>query len=536
VAKRVLLLLAFAVLAAGACLYAYIPPVPELFRLNKVCQEEGYYMAEFEYRMLGLAYYLDRGHYVKAITGLKRLHRRLATRDGLVRVPTSGDRNEEMAFYLGLQNPRTGAFMDDFYPLCVYHGPTENVLLHLGALADETGQPLRLRHPLRYLDEIGTPDRLRAFLDDVSTVGWVGSRFPQTSFHLARDLLSSYSGEGQAVGTIEKHGLYTFSPEWKQTLLQWFYENQDPGTGFWGPRLRGSGRLAKLDLNNTASIVKSFVDRNGKDIRPSFPLRYRDRVFASTLHAMSQPVPPVDDTDEWHEWRLKMGKGSYLLTRYLWKGATGENRTKARDLFEGYVRTLFERCFVRSEGAFSYYPDADHATVDGTGGGIGLFANLGALSAEKQRRLWGGPAETCTDLGSFRVSVLTDTVFAPLRGLDNTNSWRFYSRLPSQESSTGGVFGVHYPGATSVLDIAELVPGVRRWTHTTTQSMGNWVSREQILSRLADVRTEPVPVSRGEIPLKQMTDLLQEHGTLTVIGYDVLQVPRHRITFFLERS
>ena len=35
--------------------------IPDLFRLNKECQEEGYYMGEFEFKMLGLAYYLDKG-------------------------------------------------------------------------------------------------------------------------------------------------------------------------------------------------------------------------------------------------------------------------------------------------------------------------------------------------------------------------------------------------------------------------------------------------------------------------------------------
>jgi len=28
--------------------------------------EEGYYMGEFEWKMLGLAYYLDKGQYVRA--------------------------------------------------------------------------------------------------------------------------------------------------------------------------------------------------------------------------------------------------------------------------------------------------------------------------------------------------------------------------------------------------------------------------------------------------------------------------------------
>ena len=32
--------------------------IPDLFRLNKECQEEGYYMSEFEWKMLGGNHFL----------------------------------------------------------------------------------------------------------------------------------------------------------------------------------------------------------------------------------------------------------------------------------------------------------------------------------------------------------------------------------------------------------------------------------------------------------------------------------------------
>jgi hypothetical protein len=102
--------------------------IPSLFRLNKECQEEGYYMAEFEFKMLGIIYLLDHGQYAKAVSSVERLHGQLKTRKGLVKVPKLADKGEEMDFYLGLQNPRTGAFMDDSYPYCTWEGPTGNVL------------------------------------------------------------------------------------------------------------------------------------------------------------------------------------------------------------------------------------------------------------------------------------------------------------------------------------------------------------------------------------------------------------------------
>lgn len=367
-------------------------------------------------------------------------------------------------------------------------------------------------------------------MDDVSTVGWIASRFPQTSFAFARELLG-YCREG---GILERNNLYAFSPEWKHAMLQWFHAYQDPETGFWGPKSRWSGNLLKLDLNNTASIVTAFVDRDGNDIHASFPLRYKPEMFASALKVMSKPLPAEGDLDEWHEWALKMGKGTRLLTRYLWKDASEEHRTAAANLIKKYMRVRFDKYFIPNEGAFSYYPGSRHATLDGTSGGIGDFFELGAFSAERQRRLWGGPEKTCADLGRFALPMLTERDIAPIMDLRNVNSVRFYPRVPEAADYATGAAGVFYLRPTSVVDAVELVSRVRKWLETTSQSMGNWVSRQELSERLVKTGIDLVPVSREEIPLAQLNRVLKENKTLTVIGFDVLQVPRCRITFRVE--
>jgi len=291
----------------------------------------------------------------------------------------------------------------------------------------------------------------------------------------------------------------------------------------------------KLDLNNTASIVKAFVDRDGNDIYASFPLRYKPEMFASALKVMSEPLPAEGDLDEWHEWALNMGKGIDLLTRYLWKDASGDHRTAAANLIEKYLRVKFDRYYIPNEGAFSYYPGSRHATLDGTSVGIGDFFELGAFSAERQGRLWGGPEKTCADLGRFALPTLTERDIAPVMDLRNVNSVRFYPRAPDAATNyTTGAAGVFYPRPTSVLDVVELVPRVRNWLESTSQSMGNWVSREEVSDRLLKTGIEPIPVSREEIPLAQLNRVLKENRTLTVIGFDILQVPRCRITFHVE--
>ena len=503
--------------------------VPALFKLNRQCQEEGYYMAEFEFKMLGFAYQLDKGRYREAVSGIRRLRDQLASRKGLVKVPEFHDRREELQFYLARQNPRTGAFMDDSFPYCTYDGPTQNVLSHIEALAQEAGQPLQLRYPLKYLDEINTPQRLTAYLDDVSTVGWIASRLPQTSFVFARELLS-HCKEGSV---LERNNLYALSTDWKHAMFQWFYVNQDPETGFWGPKSRWSGKLLRLDLTNTSSIVEAFVDREGNNIHPQFPLRRKPEMFTTALKVMSEPPPAEDDLDEWHERALKMGKGIHLLTRYLWKDASAAQRAAAAEVFQEYLRVKFDRYFIPGEGAFSYYPGSHHATLDGTSAALSVYSELGAFSSERQQRLWGGSEKTCVDLGRFAVPTLTEKELAPLAARRNVNSVRFYAGTPAATSYASGVAGVFYLHPATVVDAVELVPRVRTWLGTTTQSMGNWVSRAELLDRLSRTGVVSVPAWRQEIPLAAMNRVLRESRALTLIGFDVLQVPRCRIIYYL---
>lgn len=510
--------------------------IKDLFRMNKELQAEGYYMADFEFKMMGMAYWLDHGHYYTALTRLDQLHKQLSTREGLIKVPVFASKEDELDFYLNLQNPRTGAFMNDSYPYCTYNEPTENILSHLTALAEETGQPLRLKYPLKYLDEINTPEKLQAFLDNAANVGWLASKFPQTTFLFARSLLSYYNGEG----VIGQHHLYDFSPEWKHALLQWFYTSQDPQTGFWGPKSRMSGQLLKKDLTNTASIIKTFIDRSGKDIEEAFPLRYRQEMFKTALALMSEPIPAEDDLAEWHEWSLKMGKGTTMLTRYLWQDASAEDKVKAQALIEKFVTITFEKYYVPAEGAFSYYPDAEHAALDGTGGKLNDFADIGFFSTEKQQNLWGNSQESMVDLGVRSLTTLTEKDVALIinhfaENHPEVNSLRFYVGIPDLDDSTSGAVAVAYPRKTPVRDVMDFTPRVRHWLNTTGQSMGNWVSKETTLQSLNALAMDEVPVFDQEILPEAANELLQKNKRLVVLGFDVLQTPRARIIIELEK-
>lgn len=82
----------------------------------------------------------------------------------------------------------------------------------------------------------------------------------------------------------------------------------------------------------------------------------------------------------------------------------------------------------------------------------------------------------------------------------------------------------------------DLLPKVTRWVNTTSQDMGNWGQKDQILQQeLADAKKmQPVPVSKGGIPLNLVSDGLKTERELVVIGFDVLQIPKYKITFRIK--
>jgi len=498
--------------------------VKELFSMNKALQEEGYYMGDFEFKMLGFGYYLDKGQYIKALTGLADFHAKLSKRDGLIKPPEFRNNQEEIDFYLNLQNSKTGAFIDESAPYCTYWEVSQNIINHMEALVDSTTAPLKLKYPLKFLDEINTPEKLTAFLDDISYVGWIASKFPQTSFHFARNML----GGADPDGTLERNNLYTFSSEWKHTMLKWMYDFQDSTTGLWGPKNWKTKKLMIFDLNNTASILNAFRDNDGNDRYKEFPLKYQDKLFKSAIEQLSDPYPNEDDLPEIHEWNLRQGKGIKMLLRHLWKDASNENKKSTESITIRYINICFEKYYVKTDGAFSYYPNAKHASLDGN---FDIFSDIGALSYKKQNKLWGDHKKNVRDMGT--VSITDDGNFAMdfLDTLANINSLRIYNSRPNFSNLTDSVWAVIYPKPTIVLDVMEIVPNIIAWTETSTLSMGNWTSMVDIQNQYALLNIKKPLVFKDVFPYNEVIGLLKKSSEIYIVGYDVLQIPRFVIAF-----
>ncbi|HPT69590.1 MAG TPA: hypothetical protein PKW50_05530 [Syntrophomonas sp.] len=524
--KIMAVIILIAVLVGGFWIYHVFAAIPSMFERNGQLQAEGYYTGEFEFKMLACANYLDHGHYLTAIKQLTAMQEQLETRHGLIKVPKFADKKAEMDFYLNLQNPRTGAFMDDSYPAVFYYEPTENIINHLEELAAETGQPIRLRYSLRFMEQFDTPEELTSCLDDLSRVGWIGAKLPKTTFVMTTQFISS--------SEYERLGSYSLAPGCKSALLKWFSANQDPVTGAWGPRDRNSGRLIKADVNCTYRVIKLFVDEQGKDKDISYSLQHRRELFATILKQAMLPMPADSSAAEIHDWNLCQSQGLKMLTRILWQNASPDQQEQARIMMSRLIINRFEKFYRPGEGAFAYYPDVKQASLDGTGTALSLLQNVGALSVPARDALWGTPDKTMQDTGEQKVSQISAKDLSIFTAVGQINSIRFYSIRPEQDFYKG-ISGIIYPEATPVLDAADLMPRVNKWLQETPQSMGNWTSREELLQQLKEREWPTAPVYFGDQGLEPVNKLLRENGQIVLVGLDELQVPRVVIMFKLVR-
>ncbi len=496
--------------------------IPKLFKLNKKCQEEGYYMALFEFKMLGLSYYLDKGEYLEASKRIRELYNQMRTRKGLIKVPNFTSKEEEYNFYRNLQNPETGSFMDSEYPLCTHHEPTKNVVAHLERLSLEIGVPLSLKYPLRYLEQVDTPEEMINYLNDISTISWPAYKLTQTTFHHARDILS-LANENDV---ITRNKLFTPTSELKQILLQWFYDAQDPETGLWGPKSK-KGKLLKMDLSNTSSILKAFINAKGEYIHPQFPVHYQDKIFASVFKVVSEGTPQSDDLDLWHEWRLRTSKGLRVLPRYLWKKASIENKEKTVDFYKQYVVNIFKLYYVKKDGAFSYYPKSQKATLDGTGV-YSVLVEMGGLSNENYQKLWGDFDQSIKNRKSIERKHFTQEQLDGLNNHSEVNSIRFYTTEPNLDTYCSGAEFVYYPKDTDILDAVELISNIKSWLSITDQSMGNWVAKSQIENSLKVFNWSSTN-SFKELPENYINTALKENGEVYFIAYNTLSLPVYKL-------
>lgn len=519
--KRVMIVTAVALAGALAltCVFAlgFQSRVRRMFSLNQQRIAQGYYMGDFEFKMVGALYDLDHGRYLTAIRRLNRYYEQLETGRGLIKVPDFKNAAQELEFYKNLQDERTGAFMDPSYPLCTYFQPTLNVIQHIERLSTNLGRPVTLKYPLKFLERLDSPEELEAYLDDLSTVGVLVGKMPKTPNVLAS--LKAYDD-------LERLRLHFFSNEWKRALLRWHWERQDPQSGYWDVRRRSDGRPLKGgDLTNTGRIIKMFVDENGEDLHPQFPLRYRKQMLATTLEKLKTPLPP--DLPGQHEWAIDRSRCVRLLTEYLWRTMTNDQKQQAEVELERLVRVVFTRFYIPKQGAFSLYAGQESATLDGTAEFLSIMTRLGFFSTQQQKKLWGETLmeeEQSAESGSWSPEAVKNR-----NEIQRMNSIRIYGPDFDPDDLTKGVLVVAYPGPAATPDAVDLAQNIARWVDAAPQRMGNWVSRETLRRRAPRLAVPEVFIVRADEDGAALDRFLREREWRMIIGFDELQRPRMRL-------
>ena len=156
-----------------------------------------------------------------------------------------------------------------------------------------------------------------------------------------------------------------------------------------------------------------------------------------------------------------------------------------------------------------------------------MYDYVGALSPDKQARLWGGPAETIADLGTRKVAQVGAADIAAIADRAEVNSLRFYRTEPGSDFLRHAV-GVYYSREGHAPDLVDLLPRIAAWLEVTPQTMGNWITRDSIAEELAAVPVDVAPVF-GSDATNALATVLNEDGRLVVIGFDELQVARYRL-------
>lgn len=519
VVRVALAVLCLALLGSGFTLYSTISSVPRLFRRNAELKAQGYYMGEFEFKMVASQYYLKEGRYLEAYQSLRRIDREMQSPGSLKKMPEKATTEEQIAFLLDRQDPVTGAFMDRRYPAFSYFAPTSNVIDALNTLSLKVGRPLTLNYPLRFLDQIKTPEQLRAYLDSLLYLDDLSARLPGPGPY--------GPGVSEIAGfdVLEDAGVFQFSEAWKQELRRWFYATQDPATGFWGARIGDADRWRqKTDVNATFHILKLVLNESGKNQSPEFPLRYGRTLARGILKTMDQPVPK--DTAEQHVWGIEQYQSAKMLTHYLWPHLSDSEKNEVRRKFRTMLVQSYS-LYRPHDGGFAYYTSDTKADIDGTGLATGVLKILGVLPGTWEReRLWGNVSEDM--LTPTRVNV-QHWEQASLPPTAEAQSFRVYrDRLPSKKAfDDNDLVHIFYPSGGYGLDVMDVRQGLAKFLTSDGAEFGNWKSKASLKEVPFDLEREikRVAVSHGVFDLAAIAREHPVSRSFYVVAYDIAQVP-----------
>lgn len=505
----------------------------QMFRRNAELKAEGYYQAEFEFKMEAALYHLNQGHYWKAYRTLRQIDHELESKEGLEKIPPETSPDQLMDFLLNRQNPKTGAFMDPSYPYFTFIGPTANVLGTLDTLSTQTGRPVKLHSPLHFLDEINSPKQLKEYLESLLYFQerWAEKFGGPTPFCPGVSELSADS-----LDLFERVGGYQFAQDWKETLIQWLADHQDPKSGFWGARIGTPEKWRQaLDIDSTAHILKLFLDERGEVKDPRFPLQYADQLAQTLIEQADTPVP--DGATEQHEWSLRQLHAAKIFVRYLWPRISAETKERFLALAPSWMERRFS-LFRPEQHGFAIDALSPKADIDATGMGIGLLRHLGCIPGTWERqRLRGEALSNAPQLSQVLLKRWEDALF-PDRA--DVNSVRVYIDVaPEPETlDDSTLVQIFYPKKTPILDLQDLRQHVGLFLEADGGEVGNWDSKASLREGPLGLSTNAreIQIAQGPLLLKDLAARYPEAKRFVAVGLDRFQTPLLLIEFTLENA
>jgi hypothetical protein len=500
----------------------------DLFKRNAELKAQGYYMAEFEFKMEAALFHLNNGDYWKAYSTLRRAKAEMESLDGLVKVPTGGGDDQRIEFLLSRQREDTGAFMDSNYPFFTYIGPTGNVLDELQRLSRKTGKPIHLRHPLRFLDAIDTPDKLRAYL---GTLLYIQERWADRFGGPAPYVVGVSEYTGVTIERMESIGGHAFAQEWKDALSDFFRDTQDPETGFWGARIGDKDHWRQaIDIDSTAHILKHFLTDRGEAKDRRYPLRHADKIAQHLLSDLALPIP--DGKTEQHEWNLRQAHAVKIIVRFLWPSLSLAQRRQILTDMPTWLERRFAM-FRPEKGGFvvdsaSLIPD-----IDATSTALTFLCDSGYIPGTWRRGRV--RAEALAAAPSPMLVTVPRWQEAALPAAPGVNSFRVYrNELPPDESlDETNLARIVYPQTTPIPDVMDLRQGISRYANAVGGEFGNWTSKASLKEEPLEIDrpVKPVPVQVGAVDLAAVAAEDPATHRLFVVGYDRFQVPIFRSEF-----
>ncbi len=253
-------------------------------------------------------------------------------------------------------------------------GCFEEWFLRMWASADPAKELMhrgqRPAHPLRFLDRIGTPGKIRSHMAALKISTAAGGRDHRKELNL------TVTGLGQLLLLGELAPL--FDPAWPReavaAALRDFMDEewQDSDTGYWGSWYEVDGRIVKTDDLSMTFHIASYRDGN-------VPLL--DRLVRKTLRIRDRPYP-----FGWHDRGTQNNHHAYDVVRLLrfgWPHMTLEERAKTQaELF--IITARARRLSLDGAGAFDLrpYSSIDEAYYFG----VSLLDEIGYFRASK--RFW----------------------------------------------------------------------------------------------------------------------------------------------------